>query len=147
MVTLFYLESCIWKYAFSRKKYKEKVVWYQCPKKLHHILIHVAEIFITNTALDVDLCMDISEHQIHSECCYLILLHLALWKLNKNFALVEKFEECSCDALLSAKKLWKRSSKFFIIICFQRVLANTKLVWIILSMKVDMEFKSCKFLK
>ena len=33
------------------------------------------------------------------------------------------------------------------IICFQIVLANAKLVWIILSMKVDIEVKSYTFLK
>ena len=33
------------------------------------------------------------------------------------------------------------------VICFEVALANTKLVWIISSMKVDIEVKSCKFLK
>ena len=73
MVTLLCLESCIWKCAFSRKKHrKKKVVRYQRPKKLHCILIHVAEVFIANIALDADLCMDINEYQIQSECCHLI---------------------------------------------------------------------------
>ena len=56
----------------QKEAHKKKVVQYQRPKKLHCILIHVAEVFITNIALDADLCMDINEYQIHSECCHLI---------------------------------------------------------------------------
>ena len=56
----------------QKEAQKKKGVQYQRQKKLHHILIHVAEVFITNITLDADLCMDISEYQIHSECCYLI---------------------------------------------------------------------------
>ena len=39
---------------------EKKVVWYQRPKKLHCILIHVAKLFITNIALHTDLCIWIS---------------------------------------------------------------------------------------
>ena len=56
---------------------EKKVVWYQRPKKLHCILIHVAKLFITNIALHTDLCMDINEYQpTLNAAIWFILLHL-----------------------------------------------------------------------
>ena len=43
----------------QRYEQKRKFVKYQRPKKEQFILIHVAEVFVTNVALDEDLCMDI----------------------------------------------------------------------------------------
>ena len=49
-------------FYLQKESQKEKAMWYQHPKKLHHIRIHVAEVFITNTNLNADLCMDINEY-------------------------------------------------------------------------------------
>ena len=102
---------------------------------------------VTKISLGADLFMVINTKSIMSAAIWSILLHLVLQKLNKNFALFEQFEEWFCDALLSVKTFWQRQSKFFMIICFQIALANAKLVWIILSMKVDIESETPTFQK
>ena len=38
---------------------KKRIVSYTRPKRQQSIYIHIAEIFVTNTALNEDLCMDI----------------------------------------------------------------------------------------
>ena len=72
-----YLEVC-----YLQKEAQKKKMWHQLPKKLHCILTHVAEVFITNTGLDADLCMVINEYQsILSASTWFFLLHLVLlWK-------------------------------------------------------------------
>ena len=40
-----------------------KKITYKRPKKPQHIYIYIAEIFVTNIALDQNLCMDINEYQ------------------------------------------------------------------------------------
>ena len=47
----------------KKKKKKKKTVKYQLPKKYKLIFIHIAEVFITNIALDENLCMDLGEYQ------------------------------------------------------------------------------------
>ena len=42
---------------------KKRIVSYTRPKKQQSIYIHIAEIFVTNIALNEDLCMDIDEYQ------------------------------------------------------------------------------------
>ena len=42
---------------------KRNVVSYQHPKKQRIIYIHIAEVFVTNIALDEDLTMSIDEYQ------------------------------------------------------------------------------------
>ena len=55
-----------------QKEAQKKVVWYKHPRKLHHILIHEAQVFITNIVLDADSSIDINEYQTHSDCCHFI---------------------------------------------------------------------------
>ena len=47
----------------QKKDEKKRVVRYQHPKKQQSIYIHVAQVFVTNVALDEDLSMDIYEYQ------------------------------------------------------------------------------------
>ena len=47
----------------QKKDEKRRAVRYQHPKKQQSIYIHVAEVFVTNVALDEDLSMDIYEYQ------------------------------------------------------------------------------------
>ena len=75
------------------------------------------------------------------------LFYCTLYYKNLIKTLFGKFEECFCDALLSLKTFWQRQSNFFMIICSQIVLANAKLVRIIVYMKADIEDKSRTFLK
>ena len=42
---------------------KKGIVSYTRPKKQQSIYIHIAKIFVTNIALNEDLCMDIDEYQ------------------------------------------------------------------------------------
>ena len=42
---------------------KKRIVRYQHPKIQESIFVHMAEIFVTNVALNKDLCMDIHEYQ------------------------------------------------------------------------------------
>ena len=50
---------------------KKHIIRYQHPKKQQNIFIHMTEIFVTNVALNDDLCMDIYEYQS--------IFHAALW--------------------------------------------------------------------
>ena len=45
----------------QKKDEKKRVVRYECLKKQQSIYIHVAEVFLTNAALDEDLSMNISQ--------------------------------------------------------------------------------------
>ena len=54
-----YAEVCY----LQKKDQKKNIVRYQRPKKVNSVYIHIGEIFVTNVALDVDLCMDIYEYQ------------------------------------------------------------------------------------
>ena len=47
----------------QKKEQKKAKVKYQHPKKYKLISIHTAEVFITNVALDENLCMDLNEYQ------------------------------------------------------------------------------------
>ena len=49
--------------GYLQKKDEKRVVRYHCPKKQQNIYNHVAEVFVTNVALDEDLSMDIYEYQ------------------------------------------------------------------------------------
>ena len=47
----------------EKRDEKINIVRYQQPKKFQNIYIHFAEIFVTNVALDADLCVEIYEYQ------------------------------------------------------------------------------------
>ena len=47
----------------QKKEQKKTKVKYHHPKKYKPIFIHIAEVLITNVALDENLCMDLNEYQ------------------------------------------------------------------------------------
>ena len=54
-----YVEVCY----LQKRDEKRNIVRYQQPKKFQSIYIHIADMFVTNVALNADLCMEIYEYQ------------------------------------------------------------------------------------
>ena len=64
MVIILYLENSIQKeFTYKKKEQNKTKVKHQYPKKYKLTFIHIAEMFITNVALDKNFCMDLNEYQ------------------------------------------------------------------------------------